>query len=136
MSLLSKFTICAVLLSFVLPSFAIGTSVPQSLLVTNDRPSAGLMIEDKRSAAYDWLDIALEVTAREHDRVAPRPTVGSRMLMLIVACMYEAWAPYDDKAVGVVTGGDLRRPPAERTLKNKEIAIGFATYRAMMDIFP
>src|SRR5690349_20236356 len=122
---LSKLTICAILLSFVLPSFAIGTSVPQSFLVPEERSSPGLMIEDKRSAAYDWLDIALEVTAREHERVAPRPTVGSRMLMLIVACMYEAWAPYDDKAVGVVTGGDLRRPPAERTLKNKEIAIGF-----------
>ncbi|MEO5857911.1 MAG: vanadium-dependent haloperoxidase [Pyrinomonadaceae bacterium] len=136
MSLLSKVTICAVLLSFALPSFAVGTGAPQALFATEDRSSAGLMIEDKRSAAYDWLDIALEVTAREHERVAPRPTVGSRMLMLIVACMYEAWAPYDDKAVGVVTGGDLRRPLAERTLKNKEIAVGFATYRAMMDIFP
>ena len=136
MSLLSKVTICAVLLSFLLPSLAIGTTTPQSLLVPEGAPSVLQPVEDKRSAAYDWLDIALEVTAREHERVAPRPTVGSRMLMLIVACMYEAWAPYDDKAVGVVTGSDLRRPPAERTLKNKEIAIGFATYRAMIDIFP
>ena len=37
-----------------------------------------------KSAAYEWLDVALEATAREHERVAPRPTVGSRMLMIIV----------------------------------------------------
>ena len=43
-----------------------------------------------KSAASQWLDIALEATAREHDRVAPRPTVGSRMLMIIVNCMYDA----------------------------------------------
>src|SRR5262245_44527064 len=57
------------------------------------------------SAAYRWLDIALEATAREHDRVAPRPTVGSRMLAIVVTAMYDAWAAYDDKAVGTRLGG-------------------------------
>jgi hypothetical protein len=29
----------------------------------------------KKSAAYEWLDVALEATAREHERVAPlRPS--------------------------------------------------------------
>jgi hypothetical protein len=92
--------------------------------------------EHKHSKAHEWLDVALEATAREHDRVAPRPTVGSRMLMIIVVCMYDAWAAYDDKAVGTVLGDKLRRPESERTLKNKEIAVAYATYRAMMDLFP
>lgn len=91
--------------------------------------------EHVKSAAYEWLDVALEATAREHERVAPRPTVGSRMLAIIVTAMYDAWAAYDEKAVGTRFGDKLRRPPAERTKKNKEIAIAFAAYRAMLDVF-
>jgi Domain of unknown function (DUF6851)/VCPO second helical-bundle domain len=89
-----------------------------------------------RSAAYDWLDVALEATAREHDRNGPRPTIGSRMLGIVVTCMYDAWAAYDDKAVGTRLGGQLRRPPAERTLKNKETVVGYATCRALLYLFP
>ncbi|MCY7347659.1 MAG: vanadium-dependent haloperoxidase [Pyrinomonadaceae bacterium] len=89
-----------------------------------------------KSAAYEWLDVALEATAREHTRVSPRPTVGSRMLMIITTAMYDAWAAYDEKAVGTRLGGKLRRPKKERTEQNKRIAIAYATYRAMLDIFP
>lgn len=53
-----------------------------------------------KSAAYEWLDVALEATAREHARVSPRSTVGSRMLMIITTAMFDAWANYDEKAVG------------------------------------
>jgi hypothetical protein len=92
--------------------------------------------EYKKSAAYEWLDVALEATAREHERVAPRPTVGSRMLAIIVTSMYDAWAAYDDRAVGTRLGGKLRRPKNERTLANKERAVAYAAYRAMLDVFP
>lgn len=81
------------------------------------------------SAAYEWLDIALEATARE-------PTVGSRMFGVVVTCMYDAWAAYDEKAVGTELGGTLRRPAAERTAANKAKAIGHATYRALHYLFP
>jgi hypothetical protein len=89
-----------------------------------------------RSAAYEWLDVALEATAREHLRNAPRPTIGSRMLGIVVTCMYDAWAAYDDKAVGTRLGAALRRPRAERTLNNKQIALAYATTRAMLFLFP
>ena len=89
-----------------------------------------------KSAAYRWLDIALEATAREHERVAPRPTVGSRMLAIVVTSMYDAWAAYDERAVGTRLGDKLRRPPVERTLANKEKAIAYATYRALLYVFP
>jgi hypothetical protein len=89
-----------------------------------------------RSAAYEWLDIALEATAREHERTAPRPTVGSRMLAIVVTAMYDAWAAYDDRAVGTRLGGKLRRPSAERTRANKARAVGHATYRALLSVFP
>jgi hypothetical protein len=88
------------------------------------------------SGAYQWLNIALEATAREHVRHAPRPTIGSRMLAIIVTAMYDAWAAYDDKAVGTRLGDKLRRPQAERTPANKEKAIAYAAYRAMLYVFP
>ncbi len=89
-----------------------------------------------RSAAYELLDLALEATAREHALHNPRPTVGSRMLAIIVTAMYDAWAAYDDKALGTRLEGRLRRPPAERTPANKRLAMAQAAFRAMLDVFP
>jgi hypothetical protein len=88
------------------------------------------------SSAYVWLNIALETMAREHERVAPRPTVGARMMSIITTCMYDAWAAYDAKAVGTRLGGKLRRPEAEHTDENKTKAIAYATYRALLNLFP
>jgi hypothetical protein len=90
----------------------------------------------KPTAAYRWLEISLEATAREVDRVGARPTIISRTLAIALTSMYDAWAAYDDKAVGSRYGSTLRRPPAERTEKNKEIAIAYATYRALVDVYP
>src|SRR5688572_15636509 len=97
-----------------------------------------LPIENKSnvSLAYVWLDIAEEATAREHDVNGPRPTVGSRALAIWATSMYDAWAPYDEKAVGSRLGGSLRRPAVERTLENKKKAISFASYRALLFMFP
>ncbi len=89
-----------------------------------------------KSAASEWLDIALDATAREHERNGPRPTVGSRMLAVVVTCMYDAWAAYDERAVGTRLGGSLRRPPTERTEANKAKAVAYATYRALLYLFP
>ncbi|MBV9186477.1 MAG: haloperoxidase, partial [Acidobacteria bacterium] len=88
------------------------------------------------SAAYDWLDISLEATAREVDRHGARPTIISRTLAIALTAMYDAWAAYDDKAVGTRLGASLRRPAAERTVANKEKAIAYATYRALIDVYP
>ncbi len=88
------------------------------------------------SAAYQWLDISLEVTAREVDRRGARPTVLSRTLAIALTAMYDAWAAYDSRAVGTRLGGSLRRPVAEHTLANKEKAIAYATSRALMDVYP
>lgn len=90
----------------------------------------------KRSPAYQLLDISLEATAREVDRNAPRPTVVSRTIAIIVTAMYDAWAAYDEKAVGSRLGAELRRPAAERTDKNKATAMAYACYRSMLDVYP
>src|SRR4051812_3799925 len=76
-----------------------------------------------RTAAYKWLDVALEATAREVDRHGARPTINSRNLAIVLTAMYDAWACYDERSVGTRLGGSLRRPPRERTIDNKGKAI-------------
>lgn len=89
------------------------------------------------TAAYQWVNILLDATGRDIERVGvPRPTIISRQMSVPLTAMYDAWAAYDDKAVGTRFGAKLRRPPAERTAKNKIKALSYATYRALLDIFP
>ncbi len=90
----------------------------------------------KGSGAYRWLNVALQATAREHERYGARPTIGSRNLGIVVTAMYDAWAAYDAKAVGTRLGDQLRRPEAERTLANKDTAIGYAVTRVLLDMYP
>jgi hypothetical protein len=57
-------------------------------------------------------------------------------MAIAVTAMYDAWAAYDERAVGTRFKGGLRRPAAERTDANKEKAIAHAMYRALVDLFP
>ncbi len=89
----------------------------------------------KPTAAYKWLDITLAASGRDAVRNKPRPTVLSRADGIVLTAMYDAWAAYDDKAVGTRLGGKLRRPAAERTQANKEKAIGQAAAKALLFVF-
>jgi PAP2 superfamily len=62
--------------------------------------------------------------------------VVARALAIVHTCMYDAWAAYDERAVGTQVGGALRRPASERTPGNKEQAISYAAYRALVDVLP
>jgi PAP2 superfamily len=64
------------------------------------------------------------------------PPMVARALFIVHNCIYDAWAAYDQTAVGTVFGGSFRRPKSERTLANKNQAISFAAYRAVIDLFP
>jgi len=107
-----------------------------AVLVSCFASNAAAAAPPKVSAAYRWLDVALEATAREVDRHGARPTIISRTLAVALTAMYDAWAAYDGKAVGTRLGDALRRPVAERTEANKEKAIAYATYRALVDVYP
>lgn len=61
---------------------------------------------------------------------------ASRNSATLATCVYDAWSAYDEKAVGTQLGGALRRPPADRTLSNKERAVSYAAYRALSDLYP
>jgi len=90
---------------------------------------------EQQNHAYRWLNVMQEVAARDVDRVGARPTVLSRQMMIWAVAMYDAWAAYDAVAVGTRLGASLRRPPAERTLANKNEAIAYASYRALLGVY-
>lgn len=92
---------------------------------TNSRPSA----------AYQWLEITLEASGREVDRNRARPTILARAMAIVLTSMYDAWAAYDDKAVGTQLGNRLRRPPTQRTAANREKAIAYAAYRSLLEVY-
>lgn len=66
----------------------------------------------------------------------PGPTVTARAISVVHTAIFDAWAAYDARALGTRLGGTLRRPAAERTLANKNKAISFAAYKALVDLFP
>jgi hypothetical protein len=86
----------------------------------------------QQNVAVRWNDAALE--AVRQTRLAP-PMVA-RALAITHTCMYAAWAAYDPVATAPRLGYALRRPAAEQTPANKERAINYAAYRALVVLFP
>jgi hypothetical protein len=62
--------------------------------------------------------------------------VVARAISVVHTAIFDAWAAYDVRALGTRLGGTLRRPAVERTPENKNKAISFAAYRALVDLFP
>lgn len=92
----------------------------------------GVSAADGQSAVLTWDDAAMQAIRLEK----PAPTVVARSLAVLHTAIYDAWAPYDAKAVGTRPGEPGRRAPAERTDANKRKAVSFAAYRALVDLFP
>lgn len=88
------------------------------------------------STAYEWADTTLQAVAQDVEVRGPRPTIISRAIAIVATCMYDAWAAYDHKAVGTQFGKAFRRPQIERTAANKEIAVSYAAYRALLNLYP
>jgi hypothetical protein len=91
---------------------------------------------EQQNCAYRWLDVVQEVGARDVERFGARPTILSRQMMVWAVAMFDAWAAYDEHAVGTRFGGTLRRPAVERTLANQKCAISHACYRALCGVYP
>jgi hypothetical protein len=66
----------------------------------------------------------------------PGPTVVARAIHVLHAAVFDAWSAYDPKATATRLGRTLKRPPREHTLANKNKAISFAAYKALVDLFP
>lgn len=121
-----------------LNTFLFAAALGGAVLATSS--PAGAQTKDwgdyKPSATYAILDAMLEDAADDVVRIGARPTILSRQMAIVTTAMYDAWAAYDEKAVGVYTGGKLRRPAAERTEANKRKAMAYAAYRTILDQHP
>jgi hypothetical protein len=87
------------------------------------------------NVAYKWGKIALDATASDTEKFKPRPTITSRYLGLIFTSIFDAWSRYDGNATPVYLKAIDRRPIAEQTLSNKEIAISYAAFGAMKEYY-
>ncbi|GER88086.1 hypothetical protein KDW_22480 [Dictyobacter vulcani] len=66
----------------------------------------------------------------------PAVTISARALAVVSTCMYDAWSAYDALAISTCSDKRLRRPLHEHTQANKEEAISYAAYRALLALFP
>jgi hypothetical protein len=97
-------------------------------------PPASNISEEPRginNLAYRWAKVALDATAEDTKRFKPRPTITSRYLGLTMVTIFDAWSRFDAKATPVYLQNVERRPAAEQTLHNKEIAISYAAFGAL-----
>jgi len=101
------------------------------LVATVGRPQPA-RAADGDNVVLVWNQVALQAIRDTR----PLPTVAARALAVVHTATYDAWAAYDPVAVGTRLLGGLRQPSGERTQANKEKAISFAAYAALMDLFP
>ena len=118
--------LCLALLVLLTPALAVPTA------------TAGDGASDRRARAHrtrsscEWNEVTLEAIRR----VQPGPPITARALAVVSTCVYDAWAAYDRKALATETGGTLRRPPHERTYRNKHEAVSVSAHMALVDLFP
>jgi hypothetical protein len=112
-------TVCGLVVALVFGLVAIAERQPAQA-ATGDNP------------VLVWNEETLEAIRT----LSPGPTVAVRALALVHTAIYDAWAAYDAVAVGTRLGAKLRRPTVERTQANKERAVSFAAYLALVDLFP
>jgi hypothetical protein len=114
-----------------LSSCATDSSAPNPGLELR-RPILGAAATTEENVLLKWDEAALAAIRQTR----PGPPQAARALAIAHTSMFDAWAAYDAVAVGTRLGGTLRRPAAERTLPNKERAVSYAAYRALVDLFP
>jgi hypothetical protein len=93
---------------------------------------SSVAVAEDLAAGHQWNSAAFQ-GIRDAKLGAP---MVARALAVVHTCMYDAWAAYDERAVGTQLSGALRRLASERTLANKEQAISYAAYRALVDVLP
>ncbi|HXZ03032.1 MAG TPA: vanadium-dependent haloperoxidase [Stellaceae bacterium] len=85
-----------------------------------------------RNIVLVWSAAALQAV---HD-LQPGPPIAARAFAIVHTCIFDAWAPFDGRAVATRPASNVKRPIAERTDGNKSKAISFAAYTCLVDQFP
>jgi hypothetical protein len=106
----------------MIPLILAVSGFPQSSVADPQLSDPGVVVR--------WDSAALQ-GIRDTNLGAP---IASRALAIVHTCMYDAWAAYDQVAIGTQLGGLLRRPFSEQTDANKREAVSYAAFRALVDI--
>lgn len=88
--------------------------------------------DESPTVSVNW-DIAAQEAVTQ---TAVGPTIGSRAYALTHTAIYDAWASYEDPAIGVHVGNSLQRPMDENTEANKAEAMSYAAYTVLAELFP
>ena len=86
----------------------------------------------RASVVVEWNQALLEAVRR----TGFRPMWTARALAVVHTAMYDAWAAYQDHAVGVYWTENVRRPRRERSTAQAGRAASMAAYRTLADLFP
>lgn len=103
-----------------------------------ERPPPLLGVSSVESPGAEWNE-ALQWNRTALDAISHGtlgPPMVARALAIVHTAMYDAWAAYDEVAVGTRLGGTLRRPAVERSHQARVEAVSYAAYRALVDLFP
>ena len=87
-------------------------------------PQSPLVIPPTPLIAQEWNQLTREAIAVS----TPRPTVHSRNLFHVSLAAYEAWAAYDPRAVGYLTGSRYKQPHRAWYFANRAESISHAVY--------
>ncbi|MDC1068483.1 vanadium-dependent haloperoxidase [Candidatus Kapabacteria bacterium] len=87
------------------------------------------------NVAYKWGKMALDATANDTERFAPRPTITSRFLGLTFVSIFDAWSRFDPNSSPVYLENVDRVSPDMMTLENKQEAISYAAYKALKEYY-
>jgi hypothetical protein len=79
-----------------------------------------------------WTDATLQAISRSKFG----PTVSSRAIGMTMTSLYDAWAAYDPVAIGTQMGDTLQVADGAINDSNKQIAMSYAAYRTLSDLFP
>src|SRR5436309_10955516 len=110
--------------------------LPRVITVVTLVPALVCATSARATVVSDWNAAAL-AEVRLSKALRNGPPIVARALAIAHTCMYDAWAAFDDVAVGTTdTGGTRRRPAGERTDENKAKAISFAAYRCLRNLYP
>lgn len=96
------------------------------------KPITDDIVPSGKNVVVQWNNAALQAIRD----TKPGPPMTARALAIVHTCMYDAWAAYDDQAIGTQWIGALRRPEAERLPGKKSKAISHAAYHALVDLYP
>jgi len=106
---------------------------------SSDSVNSGHVEEQQKTGAeniaYKWAAKALDATAWDTDRFAPRPTITSRYLALTMVAIYDAWSMYEPEAKSIYYQTELSVPEELQNIRNKEAAVSYAAYEALQEYY-